>query len=61
MGHPRWKLIPTFEFITIIDLAKLVHLIQDKYYPHLVEYTPESKEKELIKVHEFKSLTQTWT
>eukprot|EP00347_Sterkiella_histriomuscorum_P019529 403341284 len=31
--HPRWQIIPSFEMITIIDLSKLIHLIQDKYHP----------------------------
>jgi len=53
--HPRWKLIPTIDVVTILDLDKMIKIIQDKFYPELLECAPEDKEeklKEIFRVRE---------
>lgn len=30
-NHPRWRLISTLEFITVIDLAKLMRILEQSF------------------------------
>lgn len=61
--HPRWSLIPTYEVITIIDLAKLIQLLQDKYrQPSAIgDCNPEAREVELQLINERRREAQTYT
>ena len=45
--HPRWQLIPTFEFISIIDLSKLVRALQKREQPSLFKDRPLEDDEEL--------------
>ncbi|CDW71143.1 UNKNOWN [Stylonychia lemnae] len=61
--HPRWKIIPSFEIISIIDLSKLIHLIMEKYHGStMISYCrPEQDEEKLEKVREQKTMAQSFT
>ena len=54
-NHPRWRLIPSFEFIGIVDLAKLTSIIQKHMHPRLFECRPLEDEEKLDYLYDDKS------
>lgn len=53
-AHPRWRLISTFEVITVVDLAKLCSIIQKNFHPSIYQARPLEDEEKLDQMHEDK-------
>lgn len=62
-SHPRWQLIPTYEVISIIDLAKLIKLLQEKLHQpsSIGNCNPLTNEHELDKILEKRTKSQSFT
>ncbi|TNV73265.1 hypothetical protein FGO68_gene13128 [Halteria grandinella] len=54
-NHPRWRLIPTIEYISVVDLSKLVTHIQRHFYPALFAARPLEDEDKLEQIYDEKS------
>ena len=50
--HPRWRLIPSFEFISVIDLSRLCKIIQQDLHPRLFGAKPLEDDEELEKLYD---------